>query len=116
MTHQCGRAGGRAGGGSGADTTIDMSGAGGNDTDSAPPVVLDTLVTMVDCESFLHHFTEGSEARVNESAAFRKGEGASKKDSRNILDLLVDQIEVADVHWCDCAPTLLASLLQRLPD
>ena len=44
------------GGGSGGDTVIDFGGAGGD-----PPVALDTLVTMVDCESFLHHFTDGSE-------------------------------------------------------
>lgn len=56
---------------------------------------LDTLVTVVDCEGFLERLTNAG--KVGENEAFRKGEGAAAQDAREIADLLVDQVEVADV-------------------
>jgi G3E family GTPase len=56
---------------------------------------LDTLVTVIDSESFLHHFA--SEARVGDNADFRKVENADSGDMRHIVDLLIDQVEIADV-------------------
>eukprot|EP00040_Diaphanoeca_grandis_P035520 m.223614 g.223614 ORF g.223614 m.223614 type:complete len:807 (+) comp33408_c0_seq3:165-2585(+) len=79
-----------------------------------PSIYLDTLVTLVDCESFLYHFNEGSETSVKECNAFVTGEQASKQDSRNILDLLVEQIEVADVIVLNKTDLVSTEQLQQL--
>ena len=68
-----------------ADTVVDVVRKG----------KLDTLVTVVDAESFLHHFE--STARVGENDEFCRVENASSQDLRHIVDLLIDQVEVADV-------------------
>jgi len=52
---------------------------------------LDTLVTLVDCKNFLNDYESGQKARD------RKELGAEEKDERSIVDLLVDQIECANV-------------------
>lgn len=51
---------------------------------------LDTMVTVVDAGSFLELY--GSEETLQD-----RGEGMSEEDDRNIVDLLTDQIEFADV-------------------
>jgi G3E family GTPase len=51
---------------------------------------LDTLVTVVDCSTFLAEIARGEALAERDMTA---GEG----DARNIADLLVDQVEFADV-------------------
>lgn len=51
---------------------------------------LDTMVTVVDSSSFLELY--GSEETLSD-----RGEGLGEEDDRNIVDLLTDQIEFADV-------------------
>jgi G3E family GTPase len=52
---------------------------------------LDTLVTVVDCKNFLKDYESGQRARE------RKELGAEDGDERSIVDLLVDQIECANI-------------------
>lgn len=61
---------------------------------------LDTMVTVVDAASFLKDYYDGRELREHGSAL-------SDEDERTITDLLVDQIEFADVivlNKADLAP------------
>lgn len=52
---------------------------------------LDTMVTVVDCASFFkHYFSPEDLCEVPEF-------GAEKEDQRSVVDLLVDQVEFADV-------------------
>eukprot|EP00937_MAST-01D_sp_MAST-1D-sp2_P003500 g3500.t1 len=51
---------------------------------------LDTLVTMVDCASFSRDYTAGESLRERRLAA-------AETDERRLVDLLVDQVEFADV-------------------
>merc|ERR1740123_1824330 len=53
--------------------------------------VLDTCVTVVDCDNFLKDY------HSHEKAVDRKGLGAEDTDERTIVDLLVDQAEFANV-------------------
>ena len=90
------------------DTIVDVVRTGG----------LDTLVTVVDAESFLHHFE--STTRVGENKEFIRGENASSEDMRHIVDLLIDQVEVADVivlnkvDLVEVRSNVVASLSQRI--
>ena len=59
------------------------------------PLRLDTLVTVVDAEKFLEYYSTCG--LVGGMADFRKNDGASKSDARAVVDLLVDQIEHANV-------------------
>jgi len=52
---------------------------------------LDTLVTVVDCLNFLKDYSS------NEKAVDRHELGAEQTDERTIVDLLVDQVEIANV-------------------
>lgn len=51
---------------------------------------LDTLVTVVDGYNFLHDFIEAEDLKS-------RGQAASENDERTVADLLIDQIEYADV-------------------
>jgi G3E family GTPase len=51
---------------------------------------LDTLVTVVDAVNFLQDYDEAADLR-------EKGESLGEDDERNVADLLVDQVEFADV-------------------
>ena len=73
---------------------------------------LDTMVTVVDADAFLAHY--GSDGTVGGSAEFREGEGAAAGDGRRIVDLLTDQVEVADVVLLNKVDLVDAAQLQRL--
>lgn len=60
-----------------------------------PIVALDTLVTVVDGQKFLQDYFESG--LVGSDAKLVEVEGASKFDRRHVIDLLVEQVEVADV-------------------
>jgi G3E family GTPase len=51
---------------------------------------LDTMVTVVDALSFLSHYQSSDDLRT-------RGIGVSEEDGRTLADLLVDQVEFADV-------------------
>jgi len=51
---------------------------------------LDTLVTVVDCESFLRDFCSSDRLRD-------RGQAAGEEDERGLVNLLAEQIEFADV-------------------
>ncbi|MEM1141835.1 MAG: zinc metallochaperone GTPase ZigA [Pseudomonadota bacterium] len=51
---------------------------------------LDTMVTVVDAANFMHDYKEAK--RLQET-----GESLGEEDERNVTDLLVDQVEFADV-------------------
>ena len=51
---------------------------------------LDTMVTVVDAVNFLNDYDEAN-------SLHEKGESLGEEDERNVADLLVDQIEFADV-------------------
>lgn len=51
---------------------------------------LDTMVTVVDAASFLRDYKEGAELR-------ERGESLGEDDARTVSDLLIEQIEFADV-------------------
>lgn len=53
--------------------------------------VLDTCVTVVDCMNFLKDY------KTHEKAVDRKDLGAEEGDERTIVDLLIDQVEFANV-------------------
>ena len=52
---------------------------------------LDTLVTVIDCLNFLKDY------HSHEKAIDRNELGAEETDQRSIVDLLVDQVEIANV-------------------
>jgi hypothetical protein len=54
------------------------------------PVRLDTLVTVIDSEKFLEDLI--SAGRIGEDKQLRAAEGASRQDTRYIVDLLIDQV------------------------
>lgn len=51
---------------------------------------LDTMVTVIDCFNFLRDYSSRDELRT-------RGIGLDDQDDRSIVDLLVDQVEFADV-------------------
>ena len=66
---------------------------------------LDTLVTVVDASTFLTELTRGEELRERELAV-------DNTDARNISDLLVDQVEFADVLVLNKADLVSAKACQ----
>lgn len=75
--------------------------------DLAAKCRLDTMVTVVDAGSFWHDYQSG------ESLLDRKQQ-AAEEDEREISDLLLDQIEFADVILLNKADQLKQEELQRL--
>eukprot|EP01006_Ploeotia_vitrea_P041474 TRINITY_DN66533_c7_g1_i2.p1 TRINITY_DN66533_c7_g1~~TRINITY_DN66533_c7_g1_i2.p1 ORF type:complete len:758 (+),score=471.29 TRINITY_DN66533_c7_g1_i2:203-2275(+) len=75
-------------------------------------VRLDTLVTVVDSDKFLSDFE--SREQVGDRKDLRDIEGASAADARSIVDLLVQQVETADVIVLNKADLLDARRLLRL--
>ncbi|MFO0773189.1 MAG: zinc metallochaperone GTPase ZigA [Nitrospiraceae bacterium] len=51
---------------------------------------LDTMVTVVDAETFLDQYEEAEDLRA-------RGMGLNEADTRTVTDLLIDQVEFADV-------------------
>ncbi|MCW5733401.1 MAG: zinc metallochaperone GTPase ZigA [Enhydrobacter sp.] len=75
---------------------------------------LDTMVTVVDARSFLEDFSTAEFLRD-------RGQTANDEDARTVVDLLVEQVEFADViviNKADLVPAddlvLLMSMLRRL--
>ena len=75
---------------------------------------LDTMVTVVDGVNFLPDYEQAQDLQT-------RGQAATSDDGRTVADLLVDQVEFADVliiSKCDLAPeakiNALATLLRRL--
>jgi G3E family GTPase len=68
---------------------------------------LDTLVTVVDAMNFLKDYDDTAELR-------ERGIGLSDEDDRTIVDLLVDQIEFANVILLNKADLVTAEELARL--
>lgn len=71
---------------------------------------LDTMVTLVDGVNFLPDFLAAEDLR-------KKGQAASAEDDRTVADLMVDQIEFADVLLItktDLAPAETLLRLERL--
>lgn len=69
----------------------------GQDIDLTSLVRLDTMVTVVDAQRFWHDFASGESLLDREQAA-------GEEDYRDIVDLLIDQIETCDVlvlNKCD---------------
>lgn len=69
---------------------------------------LDTLVTVVDCKNFLSDYESGQRARD------RKELGAEDNDERSIVDLLVDQIECANIIILNKTDLVSSSEKERL--
>lgn len=71
---------------------------------------LDTMVTVIDAGHFLEDYGSTEELRD-------RGLGATEQDDRNIVDLLVDQVEFADIlvlNKLDLIPKVQLPLLERL--
>lgn len=68
---------------------------------------IDTMVTVVDAASFLDHY--GTRDRLKD-----RGVAADASDERNLVDLLVDQIELADVLVLNKADLVSEAELGRL--
>jgi len=62
----------------------------GDDQSLSDLARLDTLVTVVDAANFLRDLRRGEDLQS-------RGEGATQDDSRTVADLLIDQVEFADV-------------------
>ncbi|CAK0905336.1 unnamed protein product [Prorocentrum cordatum] len=69
---------------------------------------LDTLVTVVDCKNFLNDYGSGDKFVDREEL------GAEESDKRTIVDLLVDQVEFANVLVLNKTDLVSASELGRL--
>eukprot|EP00928_Gymnodinium_smaydae_P064516 TRINITY_DN47819_c0_g1_i1.p1 TRINITY_DN47819_c0_g1~~TRINITY_DN47819_c0_g1_i1.p1 ORF type:complete len:740 (+),score=142.84 TRINITY_DN47819_c0_g1_i1:56-2221(+) len=69
---------------------------------------LDTLVTVIDSKNFLQDYGSG------EKAIDRKELGAEKSDQRSIVDLLIDQVEFANVLLLNKTDLVSAKELGRL--
>ncbi|MCL5051032.1 MAG: zinc metallochaperone GTPase ZigA [Firmicutes bacterium] len=68
---------------------------------------LDTMVTLVDAANFLHDFEQAD-------ALQDRGEHLGEDDQRSVSDLLVDQIEFADVIVITKADLVAPAQLQRV--
>ncbi|CAE7293257.1 yciC [Symbiodinium sp. CCMP2592] len=69
---------------------------------------LDTLVTVVDCKNFLNDY------RSEERAVDRKELGAEDGDKRSIVDLLVEQVEFANMLVLNKTDLVSSEDLSRL--
>ncbi|CAE7885282.1 yciC [Symbiodinium microadriaticum] len=69
---------------------------------------LDTLVTVIDCLNFLKDY------HSQEKAIDRNELGAEETDQRSIVDLLVDQVEIANVLILNKTDLVSAKDLERL--
>lgn len=68
---------------------------------------LDTLVTVVDAYRFWHDFASGE-------SLLDRGEAAGEQDARDVVDLLIDQIETCDVILLNKCDLVEAEELDRL--
>lgn len=68
---------------------------------------LDTLVTVVDAFNFLRDYTSSEELRA-------RGLAAGEEDDRSIVELLVDQVEFADVILISKTDLIPHDALERL--
>jgi G3E family GTPase len=75
---------------------------------------LDTMVTVVDAYRFWHDFSSGE-------SLLERNQGANEQDTREVVDLLISQIEFCDVlilNKCDMVPEeellQLESVLRKL--
>lgn len=68
---------------------------------------LDTMVTVVDALNFLKDYEDAAELR-------EKGIGLSEEDDRTIVDLLVDQVEFANVIVISKADLVAKTSLRKL--
>jgi G3E family GTPase len=68
---------------------------------------LDTMVTVVDALNFLRDFTSAEELRD-------RGMGATEDDDRSLVDLLVEQVEFADVLIINKVDLVEAAALDEL--
>ena len=66
---------------------------------------LDTMVTVVDAVNFMRHYMEALSLKES-------GESLGEDDERNVADLLIDQIEFANVIlMCLFLPTIFAFVM-----
>ena len=68
---------------------------------------LDTMVTVVDCVNFLRDYEEAKTLRES-------GESLGEDDHRNVADLLVDQIEFANIIFISKTDLVKESEISRL--
>jgi len=88
---------------------------------STVSVELDTLVTVVDSKKFLSDYKSMDKATVGQRQDLVMAEGAEEVDRRHVVQLLVDQVEMADVLVMNKADLVshqaqeeLAALLRQL--
>ncbi len=68
---------------------------------------LDTLVTVVDARNFLHDYASADQLT-------QRGESLGEDDQRTVVDLLVEQVEFADVILVNKTDLVSADELKRL--
>ncbi|GAF65846.1 GTPase [Bacillus sp. TS-2] len=68
---------------------------------------LDTMVTVVDAEHFWEHYSSGD-------SLIERNQAVSEEDEREVVDLLVDQIEFANVILLNKAEMIDKASLQLL--
>lgn len=68
---------------------------------------LDTMVTVVDAANFLHDYEQADSLQ-------QRGEHLGEEDERSVTDLLVDQVEFADVIVITKADLVADALLTKL--
>ena len=69
--------------------------------------LLDTMVTVVDAVNFLQDYDEAKDLRET-------GESLGDEDERSVADLLVDQVEFADVLLISKTDLVEGSEIERL--
>ncbi|MFC7235258.1 CobW family GTP-binding protein [Halosegnis marinus] len=73
---------------------------------ASAPYDLDTLVTLVNAETFLDTVADGEEVETEDVRRTRTGQAERETETRPLSDLLVGQVETADVlvvNKCDLA-------------
>ena len=86
---------------------------------AAAPYDLDALATVVNAETFLDTVTDGSEVETADVRRTRRGQAERETETRPLSDLLVGQVECADVlvlNKCDLADEATLSTTERLLD
>ncbi len=78
-----------------------------NDVSLSDVSTLDTMVTVVDAVNFLNDYDEADSLK-------NKGEHLGEDDERSVTDLLVDQVEFADVILISKTDLVEADRLERL--